>query len=269
MNTYLPFEKHRTPNINIMGGSLSNYVIAIPSYNRVDRLKTQTLPMLDSYNIPHSKIFIFLANNKEYDLYKSSIKSNYKFVKGVITIQGQRNFISKYFKEGQKIVLIDDDCKMITKLGDKQLKRLSNLDKFINDAFSLCEKKNLFIWGVYPVDNHFFMSNKISYDLKYIVGVFYGIINRHDKDLQLTINDKEDYEKSIQYFKKDGGVIRFNYIGIKTKYYGDGGLNTNPKARFLEGKKNVVILKKKYPDNVSIVEPTEASPHWDIRLKGK
>ena len=269
MNTYLPFEKHRTPNVMLGGNLQHDYVIAIPSYNRVDRLKAQTLPMLDSYNIPHNKIYIFTANNKEYDLYKGSIKSNYKFVKGVLTIGKQRNFICNYFKEGQRIVYIDDDIRQMTKLGNKKLNRLPSLNDLIHKGFDTCYKNNLYIWGVYPVDNHFFMSNKITYDLKYIPGGLYGVINRHDKDLQLTMNDKEDFENSLQFFKKAGGVVRFNNVGFKTKNYAVGGLNVNPKARFLEGKKNVIILKKKYPDNVSIVEPTKASPHWDIRLKGK
>ena len=269
MNTYLPFEKHRTPNV-MFGGSLNNdYVIAIPSYNRVDRLKTQTLPMLDSYNIPHSKIYIFTANNKEFDLYKSSINSNYKFVKGVIKLHNQRNFISKYFKEGQRIVYIDDDIRQITKLGNKKLVRLPNLNSLILKGFDTCYKNNLYFWGVYPVDNHFFMSNKISLDLKFVPGGFFGIINRHDKDLLLTLNEKEDYERTLLFFKKDGGVVRFNYIGFKTKNYAVGGMSGNPKIRLDESKKNVKILKQRYPDNVRIIEPTEESTHWELRLKGK
>lgn len=252
----------------VEGGSLDDdYVIAIPSYKRIDILKDKTLTTLESYNIPQNKIYIFLANKEEYEKYKTEIGGKYNYVLGVLKLYKQRNFISKYFPVGKRLVQIDDDVSRITKLGNKKLIDLSNLDKFIKEAFKETKKLRCKLWGIYPVDNHFFMKNTITTDLRYIVGAFFGIINRHDKDLILDLEDKEDYLRTIQYFKKDGGVVRFNYIGIKTKYFGEGGMNINPKERFNEGKKNVMILKKRFPNLVNIVEPKEASPYWDIRLK--
>jgi hypothetical protein len=67
-------------------------------------------------------------------------------------------------------------------------------------------------------------------DLNYIVGAFYGIINRRSsKAIQLTITkengQKEDVERTLKYFLHDGIVLRFNKIGFETKYYGkEGGL---------------------------------------------
>ena len=66
-------------------------------------------------------------------------------------------------------------------------------------------------------------------DLNYIVGAFYGIINRpsstkEGKEIQLTITkengQKEDVERTLKYFLHDGIVLRFNKIGFITKYYG-------------------------------------------------
>ena len=34
---------------------------------------------------------------------------------------------------------------------------------------------------------------------------------------------KEDVERTLKYFNHDGIVIRFNKIGIKTKYFGKDG----------------------------------------------
>jgi hypothetical protein len=67
-------------------------------------------------------------------------------------------------------------------------------------------------------------------DLNYIVGAFYGIINRRSsRAIQLTITkengQKEDVERTLKYFLNDGIVLRFNKIGFETKYYGkEGGL---------------------------------------------
>ena len=42
--------------------------------------------------------------------------------------------------------------------------------------------------------------------------------------------------------KKDKGVIRFNNIGFKREYFGEGGMNINKKKRVLEGKKNCELI---------------------------
>ena len=44
---------------------MHKYVIAIPSYQRDNTLKIRTLATLESYNIPTSIIYIFVANKKE------------------------------------------------------------------------------------------------------------------------------------------------------------------------------------------------------------
>jgi hypothetical protein len=106
------------------------------------------------------------------------------------------------------------------------------LDYFIQYAFKECDKNKSYIWGVYAVFNPFFRKarKEMTTDLNYIVGAFYGIINRPNvKSLQLTITkengQKEDVERTLKYFIHDGIVLRFNRIGFVTKYYGkEGGL---------------------------------------------
>jgi asparagine N-glycosylation enzyme membrane subunit Stt3 len=95
------------------------------------------------------------------------------------------------------------------------------------------------------------MKKKISYDLKFIIGVMFGYINRHDKNLYPSTNSeaKEDYEMSILYYKKDGGVLRFNNINPKTKYKAEGGLGTD---RFERNKLSANYLQKTYPDLITI-----------------
>jgi hypothetical protein len=60
---------------------------------------------------------------------------------------------------------------------------------------------------------------------------------------------KEDYEQSILYYLKDGGVLRFNDIAIKTKFLAKGGLGED---RFERNRLSANYLKKKYPDLVTI-----------------
>ena len=146
----------------------------------------------------------------------------------------QRSFIQKYYKEGQKILFLDDDVESVD-LSLSTMFKNNTLSQFVNKAFEICKENESNIWGIYPVFNPFFREPKkeITLSLKYIVGAFYGIINQpENRNLSLTLTkkfngQKEDVERTIKYFIQDGVVVRFNKIGFTTKYYGkSGGLGT-------------------------------------------
>tara|TARA_R110000823_G_C15757901_1_gene482653 strand:- start:20 stop:754 length:735 start_codon:yes stop_codon:yes gene_type:complete len=240
-------------------------VYAIPTYKRYDVLKEKTLSLLKRNKVSIEDIYIFVANKSEKMLYQDSLGKDYNCIIGVLKIYKQRNFISNYFPVGEKIVYLDDDITEITELGNKKLKPIKNFKTFINDAFAECEEHNLFIWGIYPVDNHFFMRNVITYDLRFIAGGFYGVINRHSKDLKLWIDEKEDVLKSLQFFVKDGGVVRYNFIGMKTKNYAKGGLDVG-RDRVAESFKAVKEIHKRYPKLTRIQEPSDTNKYYEIKL---
>ena len=233
---------------------MSNYIIAIPSYNRYEVISNKTLKTLQEGNISKNKIFIFVANKEQYKLYEENIdkKLYNKIIIGKLGITNQRIFISKYFPIGQYIVSLDDDIEEVSKLrGTDKLVRIKDLNQLFVDAYKLLRESGLYIWGIYPVRNPFFMKSKITYDLKFIIGMMYGYINRHDKKLYPSIlsESKEDYEMSVLYYKMDGGVLRFNNINPKTKFNAEGGLGTD---RYERNKNAAEYLVSKYPDIFSL-----------------
>jgi len=126
-----------------------------------------------------------------------------------------------------------------------------NLDLFFEKAFKDLKLNNAFIWGVYPVFNPFFRESKadLSKELKYIVGAFYGFINRKNLlKLQLENDNKEDVERSIKYYLYDGIVLRYNKVGFETKYYGkDGGGMGTFESRIETMKISAERLQSQYP----------------------
>jgi hypothetical protein len=234
--------------------SKGSYVIAIPSYNRPDGLRDKTLTMLRENNIPKNKIYVFLHNQEQADLYKKVIPSDlYGHIvvtnlnKGIV---GQRNFITDYFKENQHILSLDDDVENILKLKGDKLVKSYELENIIHKGFELCKQHNYTLWGLYPVANAFYMKNPKEYttDLRFIIGAFYGFINKKRySDLPI----KHDYDLSIQAYLNDSGLIRFNHITFKTKYYNNkGGIGSNYIERLDKLKKDTDSLIKKYPELV-------------------
>ena len=201
-------------------------------------------------------MYIFVANKVEEKRYLDAVPKDLygKIIVGKKGITHQRRFIVKYFHEGQSIVSSDDDVEgLFMKKSDKVLEKITDIHSFFNGAFERLKKEHLYIWGVYPVQNPFFMKDTVTTDLKFIIGTIYGFINRHTKTIQPSplIAEKEDYEQSIKYFIKDGGTLRYNNITFKAKKHAPGGLGETS-GRLEANKFAADYLSKTYPDYVSI-----------------
>lgn len=207
------------------------YVICIPSYKRANFCNDKTLATLQKHGISRDKIYVYVVS-EDFNEYENVLNKKLynKLIVGKKGLVPQRQFIMEQWPENKEIVFFDDDVESID-LSLSQFKNKS-LDFFFKHAFSECIKMKSYIWGVYAVFNPFFRKarKEMTTELNYIVGAFYGIINRPTlKNIQLTITkengQKEDVERTLKYFIHDGIVLRFNRIGFTTKYYGrEGGL---------------------------------------------
>jgi hypothetical protein len=263
----------------------NEYVIVIPTYKRHNTIANNTLSVLANHKISSKQIYLFVANKDEQALYESTVPANLygHIIVGVLGLHNQRNFISDYFPEGQCIIEMDDDISEIYELTKSRSTRrmtkkrkyyqnltpIKNLDAFLISAFNYLKTSGLWIFGVYPVCNGYFMTSTITTDLRFIVGPMWGFINRHLPDLKLTISEKEDSERTLQFFTKDGGVLRFNNIAFKTNYYTNkGGMQAEGKDRKVESNKASRYLHSKYPD-LTTISQSKKSGYTELKLKTK
>jgi hypothetical protein len=246
------------------------YKIAIPTYKRSDLISLKTLKTLKNLKINKNLITLFVANKKEFDTYTKNVPSELysKIIVGKKGLKNQRNFIQKYYSEGTYLVQLDDDIDNIVELHNSfgikntsskeyrknnKLNTIKSLDKFIKNAFKLCIENKSYLWGIYPVANPYFMNFKTEVGLKFIVGPFWGCIIRHSNKLRLSINEKENVQRTLQYYTMDNKVIRFNNISIITKYYKTpGGMQEEKKNRKIEALKSAKFLHSKYPSLTKI-----------------
>lgn len=230
-----------------------DYVVAIPTYQRADILEKKTLNTLQQGKVAASRIYLFVANEQERQIYEERIpKEKYhQLVIGKKGIANQRIFITQYFKEGKRVVSMDDDVEAVEKLSNGKLVKISDLDAFFREAFRLLVKEGAYLWGIYPVRNPFFMKPTQTTHLTFVIGVLRGFINRKTNDLHpnTRAEGKEDYEQSILYWKKDGKVLRFNNVTIKTKFNAKGGLGQERKEM---NRLAATYLKETYPDIITI-----------------
>ena len=264
-----PIRKNKTRKVRT-----HDYVVAIPSFQRSEVIVKKTLETLKKGGVPEKCIHIFVANETERAAYAAkncSNKTSIKIVVGVKGITEQRKFIVKYFAEGTRVFSIDDDVEKFLRLsrdGEKLVDfKKGDLDRFIKKAFAKAEAHNLFIWGVYPMRYAYFMKHNVTTDLRLILGTAYGFICRHDKDLVPTVGEKEDYENTIRHYLKDGGVLRFNDICLKTIYHSPGGLGKLTEERLRANAVAAAQLQKTYPELMTVFKRPNGMT--EVKLRGK
>jgi hypothetical protein len=283
------------------------YVVAIPTYKRPVILLMKTLRTLYRDRIDPKLIYIFLANQEQLVEYKNlyndplaidkyNIPRGYKayiqkpvLVVGFKGLRNQRNFIADYFPPGQCILHMDDDIDSIQELNTQQqtaitqstrrrytLQPIANLDKFIQAAFEQCSRIGAHLWGIYPVANPYFMTPQITTGLKFIVGPMYGTINRHSQDLRLTTDEKENVERTLQYYTKDNAVIRYNNVTVVTNYFTTPGGMQASLSRARSTRKDAALsaanyLHGKYPALTTVFTGKKSGwPELKLRnLKGQ
>ena len=263
-----------------------SWIIAIPSYHRSESIKTNTLAVLESYNIPHDRIKIFVSK-PEIETYRASIP-HIEIVPSVIGCIANRDFIRHYFPEGQRIIYMDDDIFDISSVCDftdshetchiykkenlgqtfyKKQMRLPSLTKFIESTFEIMDKENANLAGIYPIKNGFFASHRYTKDLRYVCGGLYLERNIHNIKLQ-GHEYSEDFERSCLFYKRDGKIIRVESVMLHTPYYkGEGGL---VESRTIEKSKLAQeYLQNLYPEYLTVVPPTKNNKYWNLKIKRK
>jgi hypothetical protein len=263
---------------------MSDFVVAIPSYERADILRTHTLELLRVAHISNERIYIFIADipdNSQEQKYSCYRNEGYNVIKGPLGLQHMRNFIHKYFKEGQPILCIDDDIQHIVEMVEntsiqdvKSAKRYplsvidSHLKTWIEKAFKYLEESNTSLFGIYPVKNGYFMKSlpSVTTDLKFCVGAFWGMINR--QDCQIQLEEKEDFERTLWCYQRDGKVVRWNHIAPVTNYYKTkGGMQATGRDRVKAAKESCTVLLSMYPKWCKLYTSKKSGIH-EVRLRG-
>jgi len=245
-----------------------DYSIVIPSYKRPEGCRDKTLAVLHHYKIPKDQIFVVVADKEQQAAYEAVLdpKTYGKILVGVPGLAQVRNWIFDHFPKGAPLVCCDDDIRSFieyTPSTKRHEQPLRSLKEIIKRGFSECKKADCRFWGVYPSANGFFMKPSVSTDLKFIIGSFWGCFNP-GSEVKLDRSEKEDYERTIKFFIKDGSVVRLNFVSPKTAYYKEpGGMQT--RNRLKHQHVAVKALLKKYPQFVKS-NPTRKSGFPEIRL---
>jgi hypothetical protein len=200
------------------------FEIAIPTINNSIILRDTTLNILKAYRIPYMKITIFVPSAAHQKNYKTNLLPN---TYGKIwntstnTLAEHYNEIYSYYTPGTKVVFIKDCIQSIVEYFPTEtsnIRPLRSLLALCKLGFLTCEKEQARLWGLSPTIVS--MKQTIPSSFQYIPGGLWGTIIPLPSIIHLTQNYKEDYERTIQYYKLDKNVIRLNmFCAIECKQH--------------------------------------------------
>jgi hypothetical protein len=249
----------------------NSWIIAIPSYKRATTLKEKTLATLQHYRINPALIHVFVANKEEYQTYKDTLdpKSYGHLHIAIPGMAAVRNYITGFFPKGKAIFNMDDDIRGFLEYDGAQKRHerpLRDLKDTITRGFATLKKEGLRLFGFYPVANGFFMKEGYTTDLRYIIGSVWGILNPGPV-LTVTIDDKEDYLRSVMMYLLDGGVVRFSSVAPQSAYYKEeGGMQEERTMSRIDGSARAMVAA--FPDLVTL-NLSKKSGMPEVRLRDK
>jgi len=225
-----------------------NFIVAIASHKRPEILQSKTLTLLKKHNISMKKVFVFVSPESYEDYLPIKNKFKFNLVGGDnTTILKTRNNIIDYFKEGQNILEMDDDVNDIEiTLKGKKNKPVTDLKELFNESFQIIHQGGLF--GFNANTNNFFAGGIDKFGLYSIINSCLGYKN--DKRIKLTVSEKEDFERAIQFYELNLPILKRTGYGIKTCYWKTpGGIQAHYdfKKRVEVQKQSAEQLLEKYP----------------------
>lgn len=186
------------------------------------------------------------------------------------TVVEKFNYIHQYFPPGEHVVFVEDDIdELAIKTGENKLEKFTQLRMMSISMFKECEKNSTKLWGISSNANPFYMANKVSFGFKFIVANLFGFVSTKDPFLRISQQMKSDYERTMLYFAKFGGVCRVDSVCAITKNYRNaGGLQEIKDQRAYLEKQACEHLVKRFPHLVEInKQKSETSMYMELRLK--
>lgn len=226
--------------------------VAVPSHARD---VPTTLRLLAERGLARDQVRLFVTPD-QLDAYRERTDPGLcaEVVPGAYGLAAQRAAIAAFYPEGTRLVQMDDDVgDLRRRVDDKTHEPIEDLASFMAWAFDTTEQAGAGMWGIYPVLNPKFMKDRTRAGLLFLLGQVWGVINSHDPELTVDLDQKEDYERTLRWWRRDGRVVRIENVAPKSRMYAAGGMQAEDQPdRSKLNEAAVDRLVAAWPDNVRV-----------------
>ena len=220
---------------------MSEWRIEVPSCGRAAILADKTLAWLRREGVADRvRVWVPSAERDEYAATVDGVEvvpveyrpgttgpiDDGPYTQGVV-----RNAILDAASPGDLVLQIDDDLTGLREWAgmkdavNAELRPVENFAALVEWAWTLAEDAGAFLWGLHPAATY--ARPKTRTGLCYIGGGLFGTRVRRDPVERVLLDIKQDWERSIRFYERDGRLVRLDGVSWQTRgYAGAGGLDT-------------------------------------------
>lgn len=245
--------------------------VVVPSYRRERCLSRKTLPLLYDRGVDPADVTVVVGTGPERDSYAEAIGAAGLPLPEIVvsgcpgSIRDTRNFIATTWSG--EIMEVDDDLTDVMRYVDpKTTEPVKDLPALFAEGFAVARNVGATLWGIYPVPNPYFMRPGVVTDLRYIEAGIFGTTLVGEPYQLVTLDDKEDYERSIRHYLHDGVIARIDWYTFRANYYTEpGGLQATRTPERIDW--SARELARRYPDLASVNTAKKSRPYTEVRLR--
>jgi hypothetical protein len=229
-----------------------SWSVVVPTYDHAALIGRQTLRLVEETELAPERVWLFVADEAERERYATACPAwAERLFVAERGLQNARRLAHGYFAEGERVLWLDDDLRGLRRLVSRERMEPVSLAEVAEEGFGLCEQAGSHLWGIYPSANAFYMKPRVRADLSYCIGCFYGTLVRHEEELHPRFGDpKEDYERTLRYWERDGVVVRLDYVCPLTAYYRPGPNGDRLGRTLARVERNIAAIEGRWPELV-------------------
>lgn len=259
--------------INLAAREHPPYVVAVPSYERADRIGGRTLATLDRLAVDRDRVTVFVADAAQAEQYEHALAGDWRVAVGCPGLDACRKFYANaHYPAGTRILNIDDDVDDIHAKADKKLERWGGtLDQLAAIGWEIAAAVGAQLWGLASAANAFYLHDEAVAGLRYVCGILFGSIAGDSASHDMAapaVSSGADFERSIRSYLVYGSVVRVDWLAPKTTYFGAGGMQAELGGKDERARDHAAALTAiagRYPKYARVVMKANGVPN--LRLK--
>lgn len=239
-------------------------VLAIPSRSRSDRIGSMTLTALQDAGCSLDNVEIWVRPEQADDYrtalagWPVTIRPDSPSHGGVREV---RNAIARGYPNGTRLLSMDDDIRSFVGLGDGP----PDLAGALTYAWIECRRRRVGLFGLYPVANPYFMKHRTRLGLQFIDGTVFGFTVQGDDCELVTLDEKEDYQRSIEFWLRDRATLRLEWLSFRSAFMTEpGGMQEYRDPTMAEG---AAAIRALYPDLTRPPVRSKSRGQWEVKLR--
>lgn len=214
--------------------------IEIPSAGRARTLAAKTLPFLDRAGFPLDRVRVWVPD-AELDEYAEAapgpeyvgldyVPQDGPIEDGPWGLGLVRNAIADEAAPGDLVVQMDDDVEGLVEFAGMRdginammLPVLgTRFQQIVEWGWQAADDAGAYLWGLHPAATY--CRPILRTGLCYIGGGLFGVRFRGERETEsVQLDDKEDFERSLRFYERDGRLLRLDGVSWRTRGYGGAG----------------------------------------------